>query len=207
MIDPACARSAGDRDRLAADHGDDPASPSVPDDRPGRRCRRQRARRPGSRTSSINEHYFQGHFPTRPVMPGVLIIEAMAQTAAVLVVHTLGPECGGQAGLFHERRQRPFPPPGRCPATGSHVHVTKQRNRGNVWKFEGRGQGRRTIDGRSRVRRDDPGRLGGTMPQIHPTAIVEPGARLADDVVDRPLLRRSARMSCSAPGSPADRMS
>src|SRR5436305_12215041 len=44
----------------------------------------------GIKNVSINEAYFQGHFPARPVMPGVLIIEAMAQTAAVLVVHTLG---------------------------------------------------------------------------------------------------------------------
>ena len=45
----------------------------------------------GIKNVSINESFFQGHFPARPVMPGVLIIEAMAQTAAVLVVHTLGP--------------------------------------------------------------------------------------------------------------------
>src|SRR5437870_11585656 len=49
----------------------------------------------GIKNVSINEHYFQGHFPKRPVMPGVLIVEAMAQTAAVLVVHTLGPEAEG----------------------------------------------------------------------------------------------------------------
>src|SRR6185436_8551449 len=44
----------------------------------------------GLKNVSINEPFFQGHFPTDPVMPGVLIIEAMAQTAAVLVVATLG---------------------------------------------------------------------------------------------------------------------
>src|SRR5262249_34979319 len=44
----------------------------------------------GIKNVSINENYFQGHFPRDPVMPGVLIIEAMAQTAAVLVVYTLG---------------------------------------------------------------------------------------------------------------------
>ena len=44
----------------------------------------------GIKNVSINENYFQGHFPRDPVMPGVLIIESMAQTAAVLVVHTLG---------------------------------------------------------------------------------------------------------------------
>ena len=111
----------------------------------------------GIKNVSINEHYFQGHFPARPVMPGVLIIEAMAQTAAVLVVHTLGPGIGRQARLFHERRQCPLPPPGGARRPHSHVHVTKQRNRGNVWKFEGRAEGRRPADGRSGVRRDDPG--------------------------------------------------
>jgi len=49
----------------------------------------------GIKNVSINEYFFQGHFPTRPVMPGVLIIEAMAQTAAVLVVHTLGQDAEG----------------------------------------------------------------------------------------------------------------
>lgn len=39
----------------------------------------------GIKNVTINEHFFQGHFPQRPVMPGVLIIESMAQTAAVLV--------------------------------------------------------------------------------------------------------------------------
>jgi len=44
----------------------------------------------GIKNVSINEPFFQGHFPSEPVMPGVLIVEAMAQTAAVLVVATFG---------------------------------------------------------------------------------------------------------------------
>src|ERR1700761_5915514 len=88
---------------------------------------------------SINEPYFQGHFPTRPVMPGVLIIEAMAQTAAVLVVHTLGPESEGKLFFFmpfdNPRFRKPV-----FPGDTVHVHVTKQRHRGNVWKFEGRAE-------------------------------------------------------------------
>ena len=43
----------------------------------------------GIKNVTINEQHFQGHFPRQPVMPGVLIIECMAQTAAVLVVETL----------------------------------------------------------------------------------------------------------------------
>src|SRR5437588_2873424 len=93
----------------------------------------------GIKNVSINEGYFQGHFPARPVMPGVLIIEAMAQTAAVLVVHTLGPEAEGKLVYFMSvdsaRFRRPVFP-GDC----LEVHVTKQRNRGNVWKFEGRAE-------------------------------------------------------------------
>ena len=95
------------------------------------------ARATGIKNVSINENYFQGHFPARPVMPGVLIIEAMAQTAAVLVVHTLGPESEGKLVYFmsvdNARFRRPVFPGDRLD-----VHVTKQRHRGNVWKFEGR---------------------------------------------------------------------
>ncbi|HEV8030933.1 MAG TPA: 3-hydroxyacyl-ACP dehydratase FabZ [Stellaceae bacterium] len=93
----------------------------------------------GIKNVSINEQYFQGHFPARPVMPGVLIIEAMAQTAAVLVVHTLGRAAEGKLVYFmtvdNARFRKPVVP-GDC----LHVHVTKQRNRGNVWKFEGRAE-------------------------------------------------------------------
>jgi 3-hydroxyacyl-[acyl-carrier-protein] dehydratase len=90
----------------------------------------------GVKHVSINEDYFQGHFPTRPVMPGVLIIEAMAQTAAVLVVYTLGRESEGKLVYFmsvdNARFRRPVFPGSRLD-----VHVTKQRHRGNVWKFGG----------------------------------------------------------------------
>jgi 3-hydroxyacyl-[acyl-carrier-protein] dehydratase len=93
----------------------------------------------GIKNVSINEHYFQGHFPARPVMPGVLIIEAMAQTAAVLVVHTLGPEAEGKLVYFmsvdHARFRRPV-----FPGDVLHVRVIKQRHRANVWKFEGRAE-------------------------------------------------------------------
>ena len=70
-------------------------------------------------------------------MPGVLIIEAMAQTAAVLVVHTLGPDAEGKLVYFmsvdNARFRRPVVPGDQlaCPCR------RKQRNRGNVWKFEG----------------------------------------------------------------------
>ena len=89
----------------------------------------------GIKNVTINEHYFQGHFPRRPVMPGVLIVEAMAQTAAVLVVHTLGPEWERKLVYFmsidNARFRRPV-----FPGDSLRIHVNKLRNRGNVWKFE-----------------------------------------------------------------------
>src|ERR1700743_3555539 len=54
----------------------------------------------GIKNVSVNEPFFQGHFPSEPVMPGVLIVEAMAQTAAVLVVATFGPESEGKLVYF-----------------------------------------------------------------------------------------------------------
>jgi 3-hydroxyacyl-[acyl-carrier-protein] dehydratase len=90
----------------------------------------------GIKNVSPDEYYFRGHFPTRPVMPGVLIVEAMAQTAAVLVVHTLGPAAEGKLVYFmsidNARFRRPV-----VPGNVLHVHVTKQRHRANVWRFEG----------------------------------------------------------------------
>jgi 3-hydroxyacyl-[acyl-carrier-protein] dehydratase len=90
----------------------------------------------GVKQVSNDEYYFRGHFPARPVMPGVLIIEAMAQTAAVLVVHTLGPASEGKLVYFmsidNARFRRPVFPGNRLD-----ILVEKQRNRGNVWKFEG----------------------------------------------------------------------
>lgn len=90
----------------------------------------------GIKNVSINEPFFQGHFPQRPVMPGVLIIEAMAQTAAVLVVHTLGTASEGKLVYFMSvdsaRFRRPV-----VPGDQLRIHVSKQRSRGNVWKFSG----------------------------------------------------------------------
>lgn len=91
----------------------------------------------GVKNVSINEQYFAGHFPEKPVMPGVLIIEAMAQTAACLVVHTLGAASEGKLVYFMSVDGARFRKPVE-PGDQLHVQVTKQRSRGNVWKFEGR---------------------------------------------------------------------
>jgi 3-hydroxyacyl-[acyl-carrier-protein] dehydratase len=88
----------------------------------------------GVKQVSYNEPYFQGHFPQRPVMPGVLIVEAMAQTAAVLVVHTLGPDAEGKLVYFMSVDSARFRKP-VFPGQTLMIHVRKDRNRGNVWRF------------------------------------------------------------------------
>ncbi|CAA7616030.1 (3R)-hydroxymyristol acyl carrier protein dehydratase [Magnetospirillum sp. UT-4] len=90
----------------------------------------------GIKNVTINEPFFQGHFPSRPVMPGVLIIEAMAQTAAVLVVETLGPSAEGKLVYFMSVENARFRKP-VGPGDQLAIHVFKERSRGNVWKFRG----------------------------------------------------------------------
>ena len=91
----------------------------------------------GIKNVSINEPFFQGHFPSEPVMPGVLIVEAMAQTAAVLVVATFGAESEGKLVYFMSidgvRFRRPVVPGDRL-----ELHVEKVQSRASVWKFSGK---------------------------------------------------------------------
>ncbi len=90
----------------------------------------------GLKNVSINEPFFQGHFPREAVFPGVLIIESMAQTAAVLVVETLEGEAAGKLVYFMSvddgRFRRPV-----FPGDQLLIEVSKIRSRGNVWKFRG----------------------------------------------------------------------
>ena len=96
----------------------------------------------GIKNVSVNESFFAGHFPGHPVMPGVLIIEAMAQTAAVLVVETLGPPAAGKVVYFMTIENAKFRRP-VVPGDQLRLNVTKERSRGNVWKFSGTA----TVDG------------------------------------------------------------
>lgn len=82
------------------------------------------------------EDYFRGHFPSRKLMPGVLIIETMAQTAAALVVHTLGPTAEGKLVYFMSLEQARFRKP-VVPGDLLRVKVVCQHHRGRVWKFDG----------------------------------------------------------------------
>jgi 3-hydroxyacyl-[acyl-carrier-protein] dehydratase len=86
----------------------------------------------GIKNVTVNEPQFMGHFPDHPIMPGVLLIEGMAQTAGAICARK------SQAGtnlvyfmtIDNARFRRPVVPGDRV-----EFHVTKQKQRGNIWKF------------------------------------------------------------------------
>lgn len=86
---------------------------------------------------TINEPFFQGHFPTRPVMPGVLMLEALAQTAALLAFETQGEGVDENSvyyfvGIDGARFKRPVEPGDQLI-----LEITIDRVRGGIWKFKG----------------------------------------------------------------------
>lgn len=90
----------------------------------------------GLKNVTFNEPHFQGHFPRMPVMPGVLIVEAMAQTSAILVVQTMGKAAEGKLVYFMSIDSAKFRKP-VTPGDTMYIHVKKERSRGGVWKFKG----------------------------------------------------------------------
>jgi 3-hydroxyacyl-[acyl-carrier-protein] dehydratase len=89
----------------------------------------------GIKNVTINEPFFPGHFPQKPVMPGVLILEAMAQTAAVIAVDSLGEEAQGRVvyfmGIDGAKFRKPVGPGDRL-----EMKLKKTRGGGAVWKFD-----------------------------------------------------------------------
>jgi 3-hydroxyacyl-[acyl-carrier-protein] dehydratase len=90
----------------------------------------------GLKNVTVNEPHFQGHFPVLPVMPGVLSIEAMAQTSAVLVVETLGVIDQDLLVYFMSIEGAKFRHVVQ-PGDTLELHVTVIRGRGKIWKFRG----------------------------------------------------------------------
>jgi 3-hydroxyacyl-[acyl-carrier-protein] dehydratase len=90
----------------------------------------------GIKNVTVNEPHFEGHFPVLPVMPGVLIIEAMAQTSAVLVVETLDLIDKDLLVYFMSIDSAKFRKV-VAPGDTLELHVTVARGRGKIWKFTG----------------------------------------------------------------------
>ncbi len=91
---------------------------------------------------TINEEFFNGHFPNKPVMPGVMTIEALAQTSALLAFLTMGQKPDENAvvyflGIDNARFKRPVEPGDQL-----HMHVEILRHSRGIWKF----QARATVD-------------------------------------------------------------
>ncbi|MBV9043716.1 MAG: 3-hydroxyacyl-ACP dehydratase FabZ [Alphaproteobacteria bacterium] len=90
----------------------------------------------GHKTVGINEPHFLGHFPNFSVMPGVLIIEALAQTAGALIIYSMGLDDSPGVffmGIDKARFRKPV-----VPGDVLKLHVKAIQNRGPVWKFEGK---------------------------------------------------------------------
>jgi 3-hydroxyacyl-[acyl-carrier-protein] dehydratase len=91
----------------------------------------------GWKSVSFNEPHFVGHFPEYAVMPGVLIIEAMAQTAGAFVVHMLGLDGHKRVVYFMTIDKARFRRPVH-PGDVLRMPVKVIRHRGTVWRFEGK---------------------------------------------------------------------
>ena len=91
----------------------------------------------GIKCVTVNEPFFQGHFPGFPVMPGVLLVEAIAQTGAVLMSKSLDVDVAGKTILFMSVDNCRFRQPVR-PGDVVRMPVEVIRARGDVFKFRGR---------------------------------------------------------------------
>lgn len=91
----------------------------------------------GIKNVTINEPFFQGHFPGQPIMPGVLILEAMAQTAGVLAFKSMAEDLRKKAVYFMSidkvRFRRPV-----VPGDQMRMEMVVFRRRKSVWSFTGK---------------------------------------------------------------------
>lgn len=91
----------------------------------------------GYKNVSFNEPFFQGHFPIKPVMPGVLIVEALAQATALLAMETSPEDVGGKESLYYfvgidKVRFKDIVSPG----DQLELHVKLIKKRMNIWTFD-----------------------------------------------------------------------
>ena len=98
----------------------------------------------GYKNVSYNEPYFTGHFPQRPVMPGVLILEALAQATGILAFQTIGKTPDGSSlyyfvGIDNARFKKPVEPGDQL-----ELHVEFVKEKRNIWKFVGKA----SVDGK-----------------------------------------------------------
>ena len=90
----------------------------------------------GEKKIKNDAHFFKGHFPKKPIMPGVFIIEALAQTASVLVMHSLKMTADNKLVYFMSLENAKFRKP-VLPNSKLFLYVKKKQHRGLVWKFYG----------------------------------------------------------------------
>ena len=90
----------------------------------------------GVKNIKNNEYFFKGHFPKRPIMPGVFIIEALAQTASVLVMHSLSLKYDKKFVYFMSIESAKFRKP-VFPNCKLNLNVKRKQHRRLVWKFSG----------------------------------------------------------------------
>jgi len=86
---------------------------------------------------TINEEFFNGHFPGFPVMPGVLIVEAMAQAGGILALQDLGGELGSRKIFFMSIEKARFRRP-VLPGDQLRIEVGIERRRSTVWRMDGK---------------------------------------------------------------------
>lgn len=88
----------------------------------------------GIKNVTVNEPHFMGHFPEHPIMPGVLIIEGIAQTAGSMCIAAMPPRKSKPFVYFMTIDKTKFRKP-VMPGDQLHYHVTKLKQRGNIWKY------------------------------------------------------------------------
>ena len=91
----------------------------------------------GIKTYSNNENFFKGHFPGQPVVPGVILVEMMAQTAAALIAYSIREETYDKIVYLMNIESTKFRKP-VFPNTKIFTDVNALRSKGRVWRFDGK---------------------------------------------------------------------